>query len=158
VTDPTEKFATPRIAAGGAFVDGDRVLLVRKTYGSRWDIPGGYVNRGESPANACRQELREEIGLERQPGRLLVLNWAPNEKEGDKILIVFDGGDLGDDERRITLDGVELDHWEWVPVCDLADCVIPRLVAVGPAWRSYGYRRVHAALLRAPPVPARRLP
>ncbi len=128
MSDPTEKFATPRIAAGALFVDGDRVLLVRKTYGNRWDIPGGYVDRGESPATACRREVRDEIGLEREPGRLLVLDWAPNEKEGDKILSVFDGGDLGDDEQRMRLDGTELDHWEWVPVAKLDDYVIPRLV------------------------------
>ncbi|MEU4519405.1 NUDIX domain-containing protein [Amycolatopsis sp. NPDC024027] len=91
-------------------------------------MPGGYVDRGESPASACRRELREEIGLDRAPGRLLVLDWAPNENEGDKVLSVFDGGDLGDDETRIKLDGTELDHWQWVPVANLGDYVIPRLV------------------------------
>jgi 8-oxo-dGTP diphosphatase len=128
VSDPAEKFATPRVAAGALFVDGDRVLLVRKTYGNRWDIPGGYVDRGESPAAACRRELQEELGLEREPVRLLVQDWAPNDKEGDKLLYVFDCGVLGDDEQRIVLDGVELDHWEWVPVRQLESYVIPRLI------------------------------
>jgi 8-oxo-dGTP pyrophosphatase MutT (NUDIX family) len=127
MTDPTEKFATPRIAAGALFVDGDRVLLVRKTYGHRWDIPGGYVDRGESPAAACRRELREELGLEREATRLLVHDWAPNGNEGDKILYIFDCGELGEDEQRITLDRTELDHWEWVPADSLDKYVIPRL-------------------------------
>jgi 8-oxo-dGTP diphosphatase len=127
VPDPTEKFATPRIAAGALFVDGDRVLLVRKTYGNRWDIPGGYVDRGESPAAACRRELREELSLDRLPAKLLVQDWAPNEKEGDKILYVFDCGDLGQDEQRIALDGEELDDWEWVAMNQLGEFVIPRL-------------------------------
>jgi hypothetical protein len=39
VSDPTASFATPRIAAGALFVDGDRVLLVRKTYGNGWTSP-----------------------------------------------------------------------------------------------------------------------
>jgi hypothetical protein len=39
VSDPTAKFATPRIAAGAMFVDRDRILLVHKTYGNGWDIP-----------------------------------------------------------------------------------------------------------------------
>lgn len=127
MADPNEKFATPRIAAGALFVDGDRVLLVRKTYGNRWDIPGGYVDRDESPADACRRELLEELNLDRPPVKLLVQDWAPNEKEGDKILYVFDCGKLGDDEQRITLDGEELDRWEWVPVDQLSEYVIPRL-------------------------------
>ena len=93
MTDPAAKFATPRIAAGALFVDDDRVLLVHKTYGNGWDIPGGYVDVGESPAAACRRELLEELGIDRQPQRLLVVDWAPNDGEGDKILYVFDCGE-----------------------------------------------------------------
>ncbi|WP_028924560.1 NUDIX domain-containing protein [Pseudonocardia acaciae] len=136
--DPTEEFATPRIAAGALFVDGDRLLLVRKTYGNRWDIPGGYVDRGESPRVACRRELMEEIGIERDPVRLLVQDWAPSEGEGDKILYVFGCGELGADEGRIAVDGVELDHWEWVRVDRLGEYVIPRLERrLSHAYRAY---------------------
>ena len=44
--------------------DGDRVLLVRHTYGSRrWDMPGGSVKRGEEPVDAARREMHEELGV-----------------------------------------------------------------------------------------------
>jgi 8-oxo-dGTP pyrophosphatase MutT (NUDIX family) len=127
VTDPAAKFATPRIAAGALFVDENRLLLVRKTYGNQWDIPGGYVDVGESPAAACRRELREELGIDRQPQRLLVVDWAPNDGEGDKILYVFDCGEAGDDVTRIKLTDREVDHWDWVPIGHVSDYVIPRL-------------------------------
>jgi ADP-ribose pyrophosphatase YjhB (NUDIX family) len=90
VSDPTATFATPRIASGALFVDGDRILLVRKTYGNGWDIPGGYAEVGESPAAACQRELKEELGLHRDVQRLLAVDWAPLATEGDKILYVFD--------------------------------------------------------------------
>jgi 8-oxo-dGTP diphosphatase len=128
VNDPAASFATPRIAAGALFTDGDRVLLVRKTYGNGWDIPGGYVDTAESPAAACRRELKEELGLDREPWRLLVTDWAPNDDEGDKILYIFDCGPLGGDEAQIRLDDGELDRWEWVPVSRLGEYVIPRLI------------------------------
>jgi 8-oxo-dGTP diphosphatase len=65
--------ATPRMAAGIAIRDpGGRILLVRPTYKDGWDIPGGYVEPGESPAEACHRELKEEIGLDRELGTLLV--------------------------------------------------------------------------------------
>ncbi len=45
--------------------DGDRVLLVRHTYGDRrWDLPGGTMRRGEQPIAAARREMSEELGLE----------------------------------------------------------------------------------------------
>ena len=59
MSDPTATFATPRIAAGALFVDDDRILLVHKTYGNGWDIPGGYAEVSESPAAACQRELKE---------------------------------------------------------------------------------------------------
>ena len=69
MSDPTATFATPRIASGALFVDGDRILLVRKTYGNGWDIPGGYAEIGESPAAACQRELKEELGIHRDVQR-----------------------------------------------------------------------------------------
>ncbi|QSB17343.1 NUDIX hydrolase [Natronosporangium hydrolyticum] len=91
--------ATPRVAAGALFADAaGRVLLVKPTYKSGWDIPGGYVTPGESPLAACRRELVEELGrtwpVRPQP---LVVDWAPARHEGDKILFVFGGGILPGD-------------------------------------------------------------
>jgi 8-oxo-dGTP diphosphatase len=126
--DPAAKFATPRIASGALFVDQGRILLVRKTYGNVWDIPGGYADRGESPASACEREIREELGLHMKVKRLLVHDWAPNDAEGDKILYVFDCGKLGQDQSQIRPDGIEIDKTEWVPAGDLTRFVIPRLV------------------------------
>ncbi len=42
---------------------GQALLLVRSSYRSQWNFPGGGVRRGETPAAAARRELAEEIGL-----------------------------------------------------------------------------------------------
>jgi 8-oxo-dGTP diphosphatase len=138
VSDPAASFSTPRIASGALFVNDDRVLLVRKTYGNGWDIPGGYADTGESPAAACRRELKEELGIEREAQQLLIVDWAPHVDEGDKILYIFGCGDLGVDEQHIQLGSDELDQWEWVPVDQVAEYVIPRLARrLSNAYQAY---------------------
>ncbi|WP_435863016.1 NUDIX domain-containing protein [Streptomyces massasporeus] len=37
--------------------------MVVPTYKDYWDIPGGYVETGESPLQAASREVREEIGI-----------------------------------------------------------------------------------------------
>jgi 8-oxo-dGTP diphosphatase len=72
-------------------------------------------------------EVKEELGLQRDPQRLLIVDWAPHTHEGDKILYIFDCSELGADENHIQLATDELARWEWVPVRQLPDYVIPRL-------------------------------
>jgi 8-oxo-dGTP pyrophosphatase MutT (NUDIX family) len=44
--------------------NGDRVLLVRHTYGpSEWQLPGGTVKRSEPPVLAAQREIGEELGI-----------------------------------------------------------------------------------------------
>jgi 8-oxo-dGTP diphosphatase len=136
--DPASRFSAARLASGVLFVDRRKIFLVRKTYGNRFDIPGGYVDRGESPASACEREIREELGLDRTVRRLLVHDWAPSDIEGDKVLYVFDCGELGEDEHRMHLDGTEIDKAEWVAIDDIARLVIPRLARrLASAYRAY---------------------
>ncbi|MGW4499146.1 NUDIX domain-containing protein [Micromonospora sp. NPDC004336] len=108
--------ATPRVAAGALFFDNEgRVLLVRPSYKEHWDIPGGYVEPGESPRGACVREVQEELGLTPALGPMLVVDWAPAEHEGDKLLFIFDGGSLGaKQERDIRFADGELTEWRYV--------------------------------------------
>ncbi|MEU4775307.1 NUDIX hydrolase [Micromonospora sp. NPDC023644] len=121
--------ATPRVAAGALFFDNQgRVLLVRPNYKQHWDIPGGYVEPGESPRAACVREVQEELGLTPALGPMLVVDWAPAEHEGDKLLFIFDGGSLGaEQERNIRFADGELTEWRYVSAEALEQHGPPRL-------------------------------
>ncbi|GGU77487.1 NUDIX domain-containing protein [Lentzea flava] len=113
-------------AAGALFFDeAGRILLVEPTYKPRWEIPGGVVEHGETPTEACRREVEEELGLQREPGRLLVVDWAPHNND-DRILFVFDGGMITN-PREIRLQAAELKSYEFVTPERAVERLIPRL-------------------------------
>ncbi|MBV9023651.1 MAG: NUDIX hydrolase [Streptomycetaceae bacterium] len=124
-----QRMARPRVAAGALFFDShDHVLLVRPSYKPGWEIPGGYVEAKESPLDACRREVQEELGISPPIGTLLVVDWAPNPPEGDKILYVFDGGQLTPEEAEaIKLTADELLAAEFHPANAVDQLLIPRL-------------------------------
>jgi ADP-ribose pyrophosphatase YjhB (NUDIX family) len=123
------KMARPRMASGALFFDEeDRVLLLEPTYKDYLDIPGGYVEKGESPRQACVREVREELGISPPIGRLLVVDWAPHPTEGDKVLYVFDGGVLSQEmQQQIQLQTDEIGGYDFFPPSSLDALTIPRL-------------------------------
>jgi 8-oxo-dGTP diphosphatase len=116
-------------AAGVLFFDGaDRILLVQPTYKDYWDIPGGYVETGETPAQAAAREVREELSLEVAVGSLLVADWAPHPDEGDKLLFIFDGGTLTAEQiDAIRLQADELASYAFHDLPETLTLLIPRL-------------------------------
>jgi len=46
---------------------------------------------------------------------------------GRQAAVLFDCGNLGDDEHHIRLDGHKLDRWEWVPLDRLENYVVSRI-------------------------------
>jgi len=76
--------------------DTGRVLLVEPSYKPSWEIPGGVVETGEAPWTTAAREVREEIGLARSRGKLLVIDHVPGENDSlpERIAFVFDGGTI----------------------------------------------------------------
>jgi ADP-ribose pyrophosphatase YjhB (NUDIX family) len=74
--------------------DAGRILVVRPTYmGPGWMLPGGRVERGETPHAAAGRETREETGLEVVVERLLLVD----AHESRDVSFVFAGRAVGGD-------------------------------------------------------------
>ncbi len=117
-----------RMGAGVLLRDADDpVLLVEPRYKPDWEIPGGIVEVDESPRAGCAREVREELGLDLDVGRLLVFEWQPPEHDRtESLMFVFDGGVLPGD-AEISLPAEELASHRFVPLDDCDALVSPRL-------------------------------
>lgn len=59
------------------FDDQRRILILKRTRGPYWSIPGGRQEVGESAQECCVRETREETGLETRVVRLIGLYTNP---------------------------------------------------------------------------------
>ena len=104
------------IAQGLLHNEDGEVLLCELTYKGEWDLPGGVVDPGESPATCVVRELREELGVTVEVRGLVAVNWLPPWRGwDDAMLFLFD---LGTVQRSftddLTLSRRELSGVHWV--------------------------------------------
>lgn len=119
-----------RVGAGALITDqSGRMLLVEPTYKDNWEIPGGLVEVDEPPVAAVRRELREELGLDRQVGRLLCVDWTPpRPPRTEGINFIFDGGTFSpDDTAAIQLPVDELASHRFCTLDEAADRLLPMM-------------------------------
>ncbi len=83
---------TPALAVDGLVRDTQgRVLLIRrKNPPEGWAIPGGFVDVGEDPVDACAREVREETGVEAAVEGLAGVYGKPGrDPRGHTVSIVY---------------------------------------------------------------------
>lgn len=98
--------------------DDGRVLLslrARQPFAGMWEVPGGFVELGEHPADAARREVREELGLEVALTGLVGEYVARTEGGGWLQITVYSGTVDGDPHP----DPTEVTGWGWFPLADV---------------------------------------
>lgn len=115
------------IAQGVLRTPDDDVLLCELVYKKDWDLPGGVVDPGESPADCVVREVQEELGLDVEIQGLLAVNWLPPYRGWDDALLVL--FDLGVVDRSFTEPAVlqprEIKAVHWADVETVAEHVAP---------------------------------
>ncbi len=111
-----------------------RVLLVEHVFHADypWGLPGGWLNRGEDPADAVVRELREETGL-----RVRVLLPLIAERGHDRRhMVVRYWCELIEWPQTITLCDELLDY-RWAALDDLAGLIPEQVRAIKVAAALY---------------------
>lgn len=120
-----------KTAAGGALIrnEAGHILFLEPVYKPTLEIPGGVAEHSESPLEACRRELREELGFDLELGDLLVVDWVPAQGVWyDGLMFIFDGGVLTDEQiGQIELDPAEAHTFKFLPLVDAVERLKPSL-------------------------------
>jgi 8-oxo-dGTP pyrophosphatase MutT (NUDIX family) len=108
-------------SAGGVVVKGDEVAVIvpvkRGQHGERvLGLPKGHPDRGETPEEAARREVREETGLDAEPVEKLgeIRYWY--RRKGQRVhkrvvfyLFEYRGGDISEHDA-------EIEESRWMPL------------------------------------------
>jgi 8-oxo-dGTP pyrophosphatase MutT (NUDIX family) len=86
--------AVLRIGATAAVLDGERLLLTKRSDNGEWCLPGGGIDPGERPAEAAEREVLEETGLTVRVTELLGVYSNPD------VVVVYPDG------NRVQIVGV----------------------------------------------------
>lgn len=118
-----------RVVAAVVF-RGEQVLACRraphKSSGGLWEFPGGKVENGESPEQALRRELEEELSIIATPGRLLHRETTQVGEAAIDLACYLT--EISDEPQA----GDDHDHIRWVPLDHLLelDWAAPDIPAV----------------------------
>lgn len=96
------------------------LLILKPGYRPEWILPGGSVDKNESPEKACSREIQEEIALAIPKLKFICVNYTPYEKvKGDSLQFMFYGGILKEsDENLIKIDRKEIIEYKFSKIED----------------------------------------
>jgi len=99
--------------------DRPEVLLIRQSYRTRWGLPGGLLRKGETPTDALRREVVEEIGLDAEiVGEPMLVT----EPEPRRIDVIFRSHPAQwADATRIRPQSAEIIEVRWFPTAELPE-------------------------------------
>jgi 8-oxo-dGTP diphosphatase len=119
----------------------DRVLLCETQFKEDWELPGGIVEPLEPPRLGAAREVREELGIDLEIGRLLVVDWMPPYLGwDDAIEMIFDGG--------LVVEG-DLAHWSLQPT-EIKAVALTDLSTASQLLTPLAFRRLSLAVALGP--------
>jgi nucleoside triphosphatase len=106
----------PEATVGALIVnEKEEILLVRSyKWGTRYTVPGGHIELGERSEMAVKREIKEEVGLDVEPVKLLLVQEAiyPENYIKHEHYIFLDYL-CRTNSSRVTLDGKEIQEYVW---------------------------------------------
>ena len=109
-----KKLPKKRMGAGCLLFDNSgKLLILKPTYKDNWLLPGGVIEKNESPKQACIREVKEETSIDCSPIRLLCIDYVSNRQTDlESLQFVFVGGAI--DNQTITVPAREISTYQFL--------------------------------------------
>ena len=124
ITADDDLWASWRNPVSGVAVilmDGAKIALVKRSGGEKWSIPCGCIEYGENFVDAATREVKEEIGIDCEPLKIINVvsnNWTSSSTLaaiGSSVAIVIAAKPLS---LGLVADGVETTEAKWFDVTE----------------------------------------
>jgi nucleoside triphosphatase len=106
----------PEATVGALIVNGEEEILLVRSYkwGTKYTVPGGHIELGERSETAVKREIKEEVGLDAEPVKLLLVQEAiyPADYIKHEHYIFLDYL-CRTDSSGVKLDGKEIQEYVW---------------------------------------------
>lgn len=105
-----------RDRAAAFIIKDKKILMVKVFYDNHyfWTLPGGGIENGETPEQACIRELKEETGIDGEIVRPLTIQFRTNGGKEYSFLCKMK------DENQVAINGYDPDEPEGIGVQETA--------------------------------------
>ncbi|MFA6285591.1 MAG: NUDIX hydrolase, partial [Parcubacteria group bacterium] len=109
------------------------ILIVKPSYKDHWSVPGGVIDKDESPRDAALREVKEETNLDLKSMRFVCLDYMSPRDSGysthdENIQFIFFGGVLtADNIKGIKLAEKEISEYKFAGKSEALELVGEKL-------------------------------
>lgn len=112
-----------------------KILMLKPSYKETLEIPGGVVEKNESPYQACKREVKEELGINIEVEKLLCVDYnSAKEILTESLMFIFYGGEI--EEDKIKIDNNEIVAFDFLSLTEIKEKTEPQL-----------YKRIEKSIL-----------
>ena len=115
------QWLNPRPTGSVIIVESGRFLAIRRARAPRagwWDLPGGFVDGWELPADAAVREAREELGLRVRLGAFVGMYLGEYHYQDERLPVLDCFWLASVVGGALTLDSAEASEYAWLPLAE----------------------------------------
>jgi len=114
-TSSPQRYPEPTVGALIINDSGDILLVQSYKWNNFWSVPGGHIELGERAEDAVKREVKEEVGLDVEPIKMLMVQQAVYPKNFLTLKhFIFMDFLCSTKSSEVKLDNREIQESKWI--------------------------------------------